>query len=71
MSAIWSGIATLLIARIYRNTYAGAIIGFLVFSHWVMDFISHPMLGRLPDLPLFFDGLRPVCAVLRQMWKSC
>jgi len=22
----------------------------------VLDFISHPMLGRLPDLPLFFDG---------------
>jgi len=33
MSAIWSGIAALLAARIYRNNRAGAIIGLLVFSH--------------------------------------
>lgn len=32
---------------------------FVVFSHWVLDFISHPMgLGKPlpPDLPLLFEG---------------
>jgi hypothetical protein len=27
------------------------MIGFVVFSHWILDFIVHP-----PDLPLFLSG---------------
>jgi hypothetical protein len=38
------------------------VIGLLVFSHWVIDFITHPMGAILggtplpPDLPLFFNS---------------
>jgi hypothetical protein len=62
MSVIWSVMAALLIARIYHDCRSGIIVGLLVFSHWVIDFITHPM-GAIfgnaplpPDLPLFFNG---------------
>jgi hypothetical protein len=69
MSVIWSVSAGLLGARIFRSRHAGAVIGLLVFSHWVLDFISHPIpfpsfswrswqwnFGHPlpPDLPLLF-----------------
>lgn len=62
MSVIWSVMAALLIARLYHNSRSGIITGLLVFSHWIIDFITHPM-GAIfgsaplpPDLPLFFTG---------------
>ncbi len=71
MSVIWSVVAALFAARIYREYRAGAVVGLLVFSHWVLDFISHPIpfpsfswrswqwsFGNSlpPDLPLLFGG---------------
>jgi hypothetical protein len=71
MSAIWCVAAAVLCARIYHQCRAGAVIGLLVFSHWVLDFVSHPIpfasfswsswrwsFGNpLPsDLPLLFEG---------------
>ena len=62
MSVIWSLLAALIAARIYRDRRSGIVIGLLVFSHWVIDFITHPMgaiFGGIPlppDLPLFFNG---------------
>jgi membrane-bound metal-dependent hydrolase YbcI (DUF457 family) len=62
MSVIWSVLAALIAARIYRDHRSGIVIGLLVFSHWVIDFITHPMGAILggkplpPDLPLFFNG---------------
>jgi len=71
MSVIWSVVAALLIGLIYRNFRAGLVVGLLVFSHWLLDFVSHPIpfasfswrawrwdYGRpLPsDLPLLFAG---------------
>ena len=43
MSVVWSVAFGLLAARIYRDYRAGAVVGALVFSHWVLDFISHPI----------------------------
>lgn len=61
MSVIWSVMAALLAAVIFRDRRSGMIIGLLVFSHWVIDLITHPM-GAIfsgkplpPDLPLFFS----------------
>jgi len=50
MSIIWSAIASLIIFFSFRNLRTSLIIGLLVFSHWVLDFISHA-----PDLPLLFN----------------
>jgi hypothetical protein len=62
MSVIWSVLAAVIAARIYHDRRSGIVIGLLVFSHWVIDFITHPM-GAIfggkplpPDLPLFFNG---------------
>ncbi|HXY10689.1 MAG TPA: hypothetical protein VEI52_22840 [Terriglobales bacterium] len=71
MSVIWSMVAALLAARMYRDHRAGVVVGLLVLSHWVLDFVSHPIpfssfswhlwqwsYGHpLPsDLPLLFGG---------------
>jgi hypothetical protein len=62
MSVVWSVMAALIARFIFRNRRSGIIIGFLVFSHWVLDLITHPMGAVLggyplsPDLPLFFNG---------------
>lgn len=71
MSVVWAVLAALLVARIYRDHRAGIIVGLVVFSHWVLDFISHPIpfssfswrswqwtYGKPlpPDLPLLFGG---------------
>jgi hypothetical protein len=56
MAVIWSLAAALLAGLVYRSRQAGAVIGLVVFSHWVLDFISHPMTGGPANLPLFFDG---------------
>jgi hypothetical protein len=51
MSLVWSAVAAMIAARVYRDRLAAIVIGALVFSHWVLDWISH-----IPDLPLLFDG---------------
>jgi len=69
MSTVWSVAAAFLVARIFHDLRAGVVVGLLVFSHWVLDFISHPIpfssfswrswhwdFGHPlpPDLPLLF-----------------
>lgn len=62
MSFVWSVFAAVVATRIYHDHLSGLVIGLLVFSHWVIDFITHPM-GAIfsdrplpPDLPLYFNG---------------
>lgn len=43
MSVVWAFLAVLLTARFYRDFRASLIVGLLVLSHWVLDFISHPI----------------------------
>jgi hypothetical protein len=56
MSVVWSVVAFALAFLVSRDRRTSLVIGLLVFSHWVLDFISHPMFSTVPDLPLFFDG---------------
>jgi hypothetical protein len=59
MSTVWSLLAGMIAARISRNRKMGWVMGLVVFSHWVVDFISHPMTAVFPGdsgLPLFFAG---------------
>ena len=48
MSLVWSVLAFVVTYFFSRNHRASIVIGLLVFSHWVLDFIVH-----LPDLPCF------------------
>ena len=59
MAVVWSIAGFALAWLLSRDRRTGIIVGLLVFSHWVLDFISHPMgMGRElpPDLPLLFEG---------------
>ena len=49
MSAVWSLAAGAVAYVLYRDRRAGAVVGLAVFSHWVLDFISHSH-----DLPVLF-----------------
>lgn len=51
MSVVWSSAAGGITYFFSRNPKTSLILGLVVFSHWIMDFISHA-----PDLPLLFNG---------------
>jgi hypothetical protein len=59
MAVVWAMLAAAVAFLLSRDRRTSIVIGLVVFSHWVLDFISHPMgLGQKlpPDLPLFFEG---------------
>lgn len=59
MATIWSGLFGVIAARIGCSTHTGVIFGLVVFSHWVVDFITHPMTAIVPTdtgVPLGFYG---------------
>lgn len=51
MSMVWSLLFAAVAYLVYRDRRTGVVIGLVVFSHWVLDFIVHPA-----DLPLLFSG---------------
>jgi hypothetical protein len=59
MAAVWAIAGSILTFLVSRDRRMSIVIGLVVFSHWVLDFISHPMgMGQdlPPDLPLLFEG---------------
>lgn len=58
MALAWSLFAGVLSWLIFRDRKSGLVIGMLVFSHWIVDLITHPMTYIYPadkGLPLFFN----------------
>ena len=55
MSITWSFLFAALAYLVFKDRQVGMIIGLVVFSHWILDFIVHG-----PDLPLFFKGSQTV-----------
>jgi hypothetical protein len=51
MSLVWSVVAAVIAYLIYRDRRTSSVVGLVVFSHWVLDFIVHP-----GELPLLFNG---------------
>jgi hypothetical protein len=51
MSFVWSIIFGLVAFLVYRDRKTSLILGLVVFSHWILDFVVH-----IPDLPLFLEG---------------
>jgi membrane-bound metal-dependent hydrolase YbcI (DUF457 family) len=59
MGMVWSVLFGVIAARTGRNARAGVVFGLMVFSHWVVDFITHPMTALSPTdrgLPLWFGN---------------
>jgi membrane-bound metal-dependent hydrolase YbcI (DUF457 family) len=50
MSVIWAMITAAIAFLFYRDRRTSSMIGLVVFSHWILDFLMHS------NLPLFFDG---------------
>jgi hypothetical protein len=50
VSVVWSVIAAGLAFLFYRDRRSSLILGSVVFSHWMFDFLMHS------NLPLFFEG---------------
>ena len=62
MAVVWSVLFGLLAwwlgRRSRHRTHIGVIFGLMVFAHWVVDFITHPMTAVMPTdrgLPLAFS----------------
>jgi hypothetical protein len=51
MCVVWSILAAFIAYLIYHDKRTSAIVGILVISNWLLDFIVHP-----PELPLLFNG---------------
>ena len=49
MALCWSGIAGIVTFIITSSVYFGFILGVLVFSHWIVDFIVSPMTYAFPN----------------------
>jgi hypothetical protein len=61
MCAVWA-VAAMLLARAARRSWrTGVLLGALVFSHWLLDWITHR-----PDLPIWPDG--PLAGL--SLWNS-
>ena len=51
ISILWSILFGAVAFIFFRDQRTSVILGLVVFSHWILDFIVHP-----PDLPLFLEG---------------
>jgi hypothetical protein len=50
MSGVWSGATAAVAKRHYEDRWTASVIGAVVFSHWLLDFVAHA-----PDLPVLFS----------------
>ena len=62
MGIVWALLAGAGYAALRRDRASGVIVGLLVLSHWVLDWITH-----VPDLPLYPGGVRVGLGLWRSM----
>lgn len=70
MSIVWTLSISLITWLISWDTYTTFIIGSVVFSHWILDFIASPMTYMYPNdtgKPIFFQNSKKIGLGL---WKS-
>ncbi len=59
MAIVWLVLVGMVTLKAGNNINTGIFLSLLVFSHWIIDFTSHPMTFIDPNmtgLPLFFEG---------------
>lgn len=49
MACVWTLLAAAAAWFIFKDRRTGLFIGFIVFSHWLIDFIAKPMLFGFPN----------------------
>jgi membrane-bound metal-dependent hydrolase YbcI (DUF457 family) len=50
MTLLYSLVGAFVTWRVFKSARVGAVMGFTVFSHWILDLITHR-----PDLPLLLE----------------
>ena len=63
MAVIWSILFGLFILLFYRDWKICLVVCLLIFSHWIVDFITWPMTAVFPratGVPIFMDNSRLV-----------
>jgi membrane-bound metal-dependent hydrolase YbcI (DUF457 family) len=50
MAVVWSVVVAVIAFLFYRDRRTSIVVGLLVFSHWLLDFIVYP------NMPVLFDG---------------
>jgi hypothetical protein len=53
MALVWSVLLGAWAAHVTKNKKTGSVLGLVVLSHWILDFITHR-----PDLPLFLGDTK-------------
>jgi len=59
MGVVWSMLFGAIAGWLGKSRLTGVVFGLVVFSHWLLDFITHPMTAVAPSdtgLPLLFQG---------------
>ena len=64
-SLSYSLIAGLITWRIFRSVRVGFVTFSVVFSHWILDFMTHR-----PDLPLFFGDEKVGLGLWNSLWGT-
>lgn len=49
MAIIWTSIAIIIFMQLTKDKKTSIILGMVVFSHWIIDFISQPMTYVMPN----------------------
>ncbi len=65
MSVIWSCLLGVVVGYLGRSTKAGCVVALVVFSHWILDYITH-----IPDLPLWFGTTKVGLGLWKSAWAT-
>lgn len=64
-SLLYSFLGALIAWRFYKSKSIGLLIGAVVFSHWILDFITHR-----PDLPILFGEEKFGLGLWNSLWGT-
>jgi membrane-bound metal-dependent hydrolase YbcI (DUF457 family) len=65
MTLLYSLVGAFVTWRVFKSARVGAVMGFTVFSHWILDLITHR-----PDLPLLLGDRKVGLGLWNSVWGT-
>jgi hypothetical protein len=62
---LYSFLGAVIAWRVFKSVKTGVVLGAVVFSHWLLDFLTHR-----PDMPLFFDNTKFGLGLWNSLWGT-